>query len=226
MQDVGSFKFEKIEEEMPCIQIMPESICERPATSLSGCTMTATPFYMAPGVNADEGTTVTLIFMTLSKTEKGEEKKDDADAGDEECVTVVKECTLDRKGYTTKTSNGVSLLAFHTPDAGYGFIKDVIGRISGTDMKFAAGLHTGIPTSVAPNKASGRADYLGPPVNCSARLLSLAAEDATFHNGSNKVAVSSSTWMDLDSNYQKELEVAGQYQLKGIGDKVECLKMV
>ena len=92
------------------------------------------------------------------------------------------------------------------------------------DFKFCAGLHHGIPTSVAPNKASGRADYLGPPVNASARLLSLGAEEEKFHVGNYAVAISSSAWMDIDDNGKRALDLVGNFQLKGIGHEVECFK--
>jgi len=231
------------------IQIMPLTLSKRPATSFSGCTMLTRPYNLAPGAGEDfeEGDAVTLIFCTLSNKASGKEKRlsvagvtmnadkpaadDDepADADDEDSAAItldiIQTTALAREGYITKTSNGVSLIAFYTPDAGFGFIQDVAAKIQlpGFEkFKFCAGLHTGIPTSVAPNKASGRADYLGPPVNASARLLSLGAEDTQFHNGTIAVAVSSSAWMGIDNDMRtKYLKVVGQFQLKGIGGEIE-----
>jgi len=197
--------------------------------------MLARPFSLAPGAIAEEGTAVTLIFCTLGPGKTGEEGEDDdaADTGGDlspvqkKCVEIIQTHVLAREGYITKTSNGVSLLAFNTPTQGFEFINDIKGELdSNPELKFAAGLHTGVPTSVEPNKASGRADYLGPPVNCSARLLSLAGEEDKFHAADNLyVAVSSSAWMDIDNGLKETLELAGQYQLKGIGDLVEVFAL-
>ena len=177
------------------------------------------------------------MFCTLGEgkaTEGGDDAKEDKGGDDgslspvqAQCVSIIQNHALAREGYITKTSNGVSLLAFPTPTQGYEFINDVKGEIeSNPSLQFAAGLHTGIPTSVAPNKASGRADYLGPPVNCSARLLSLAGEEDKFAASDNlRIAISSSSWMDIDNDMRQNLEIAGQYQLKGIGDKVEVFMM-
>jgi hypothetical protein len=238
MQDVGTYKLEGIDEPISCIQIMPEALKDRPATSFSGCTMTMRPYAMAPGVGDEEGGTVTLIFSTLTgksaKTRRPSQV--DLDPDDEEgegdsaadaalCLNLMTTTALAHEGYVTKTSNGVSLLAFATPLQGFSFVQQIARELQSGEMerfKFCCGLHTGVPTSVAPNKASGRADYLGPPVNASARLLSLGAEEDKFHVGNVAVAVSESTWMGLDD--KAGLELVGSFQLKGIGNEVECYK--
>jgi len=249
MVDVGTFKLEKIDEPIPMIQIMPLCLRERAKTSFSGCTMLTRPYQMAPGAGEDfeEGDSVSLIFCTLSCKASGKEKRvsvagvtmnadapaKDGDDKDEEedlegaaiALEMIQTTALAREGYITKTSNGVSLMAFANGDLGFGFIQDIAAKIQMPGFekfKFCAGLHTGIPTSVSPNKASGRADYLGPPVNASARLLSLAAEDTQFHNGNVAVGVSSAAWMGIDNDVRsKSLKVVGQFQLKGIGNEIE-----
>jgi len=246
MQDVGTYKLEGVDNEISMIQIMPDSLKERAATSFSGCTMTMRPFATAPGVGAEEGTAVTLIFCTLSGKASGKERrpsqitgvvqnvdKEGGDTDDGSCsvadaalmLKLMTSKALTHEGYITKTSNGVSLMAFPTPDAGFNFVTDIAKELQAPELdrfKFCCGLHTGIPTSVAPNKSSGRADYLGPPVNASARLLSLGAEEEKFHVGNVAIAVSSSTWMGLEN--KEGLELVGSYQLKGIGNELECFK--
>lgn len=234
MMDIGTFKLEGIDRPMPCLQVMPLSICARPGTTMSGCTMTMRGFNLAPGAQPDDDdeTAVSLMFCTLGPAKGEGDAKNDEAAEESPAVKlatdIVAVAALAREGYVTKTSNGVSLLAFANPTDGYGFISDVIARLASEEaegLRFSAGLHTGIPTSVAPNKASGRADYLGPCVNCAARLLSLASETEGFTIGTHAIAVSSSAWMDIANDARSTLEVAGQYQLKGIGDQVEVFKM-
>lgn len=237
MQDVGTYKMEGIDEPVPCIQIMPEAFKDRPPTSLSGCTMTMRGFGQAPGVATDVEEPISLIFMTLS-AKGGKERRmseaggpvDGGEGGDDDetmklCIKIVSEAALACEGYVTKTSNGVSLLAFPTPDDGMRFIVAVRSAIeSEGQLKFCAGLHTGVVNSVAPNKASGRADYLGPPVNCSARLLSLASEDSQFNQGQCSIAVGVDSYTGLTVSEKDSLSSAGEFQLKGIGDKVEAYK--
>jgi len=247
MQDVGTYQLEGVTEPVPCIQVMPHSLRERPATTLSGCQMLMRPYATAPGVNSSEEdeTPVSLIFCTLTNKKSGKvrrpsqitgvvqnvDKTDDEEDGQAFDAAKALEITTTRvlkhEGYITKTSNGVSLLAFPTPNAGFNFIADVVACIQEPEnqgFKFCAGLHHGIPTSVAPNKASGRADYLGPPVNASARLLSLGAEDEKFHVENYAVAISSSAWMGIDNNGTCGMDLIGNFQLKGIGHEVECFK--
>jgi len=239
MQDVGTYKMEGIDEPVPCIQIMPEAFKDRPPTSLSGCTMTMRGFGQAPGVATDADEPVSLIFMTLSGKGGKERRLSEAGApvdggggdegGDDEattkkCISIVAEAALAHEGYVTKTSNGVSLLAFPMPDDAMGFISAVSSAVGDEPaLQFCAGLQHGVVNSVAPNKASGRADYLGPPVNCSARLLSLASEDDSFANGQCRIAVGVDAYTGLSS--KDNLESVGEFQLKGIGDKVECYKI-
>merc|ERR1711918_6770 len=79
-------------------------------------------------------------------------------------------------------SNGIFLISFHSVDSAIAFTEDVAGQI--TDLTFTCGVHIGVPTSVAANKASGRADYLGPPVNATARLMALAGDKKDMIGGS------------------------------------------
>merc|ERR1711871_1815760 len=115
MQDVGTFKLEGVDEPVPCVQIMPLNLHERPATSLSGCTMLARGFGQAPGVATDADEPVSLIFMTLSGKGGKERRLSEAGApvdggGDDEattkkCISIVAEAALAHEGYVTKTSN-------------------------------------------------------------------------------------------------------------------------
>jgi len=88
-------------------------------------------------------------------------------------------------GYVTKDSNGIFLMAFNDPDSALGFSVDLGAKV--TDLMFTAGVHIGTPTNIAPNKSSGRADYLGPPVNATARIMSLAADKKDVIGGDNTV---------------------------------------
>jgi len=136
------------------------------------------------------------------------------------CATVF-ECG----GYVTKTSNGVALVAFVNAQDGFQFINKMYTLLQTpacTNLTFRAGLHVGIPASVFPNKASGKADYLGPAVNATARLLSLAAETPSFKWGNVSVAVSHSAWVEVDHNNRTEqLQLQGKFLLKGVADEVE-----
>ena len=128
--------------------------------------------------------------------------------------------------YITKTSSGVSLLSFPTAEDGCNFcslISDTLKIPSNSCLDFCAGLHQGIPSEVSPNASSGRADYLGPPVNLSARLLSLASSQRNkFGDGNMSVAVSEMAHGTLDSEDRGALKSNGGFNLKGVEDQVTC----
>jgi len=135
--------------------------------------------------------------------------------------TAVFECG----GYVTKTSNGVALVAFDNAQDGFGFINKMFTLLQTSahaNLTFRSGMHVGIPNSVAANKTSGKADYMGPAVNATARLLSLAAETPSFKYENVSVAVSHSAWVGIDATNQKEqLHLQGKFQLKGVAGEVE-----
>lgn len=128
-------------------------------------------------------------------------------------------------GYVTKTSNGVSLLSFPTEEDGFSFTKDLAAQIVGVEhgkFSFNVGLHTGIPISVAPNKASGRADYLGPVVNATARLMALSMDKKElFKKGNSAAAVSIDSYEVLSAASQAELVHQGKFELKGLSEGMQ-----
>merc|ERR1712100_420849 len=179
------------------IQMMPVELNERPYTTLSGGTKLSMALGEAPGI-VDPSAEIAFVFCTLKmgsagaakgattmmddmkkadkRAEKGGAVKN-AKANEAALSELIRTTAFASNGYVTKTSNGVSLLSFHSASEGCRFIKAMIDAAAGnSDYVFYGGLHVGKPSSAFPNKGSGRCDYLGPPVNTSARILSLAAE--------------------------------------------------
>merc|ERR1711871_480591 len=253
IQDIGTFRFET--GPTPLVQIMPEELAARPPSVVSGVEQIGLGYAQAPGVGEggkfEEGKDVCIIFCTFQGQDFNDgdmdSKKADSKAAEEAnnekwpihsaMKSVVKEDELttghimlyfahQQEGYVTKTSNGVSLLAFPTAENGLRFVEsvsDCLKQPGCAALDFCAGLHQGIPKDVSANLASGRADYLGPPVNTSARLLSLATtQRAKFGDGNMSVAVSEMAATTLDSEDRSTLEGCGEFLLKGIDSAVPC----
>merc|ERR550537_861003 len=155
----------------------------------------------------------------------GSGKKVDGQEASSVSSLVVK-LSGENDGYVSKDSNGVFLLAFNTGEEAVSFIKSISSALqdpSLEEMIFSAGIHTGAPSSVSPNKTSGRADYLGPPVNVSARCLALACDDDKgFKKGNVAIAMSAMTWETMDSGERDAtMESKGHFSLKGVENEVE-----
>jgi len=238
MQDIGTFLLPKVEEPMPCVQIMPTELSARPWSTMSGCIKLANAFGEAPGV-ATPGASVAFVFCSLKLREgaplpaaavaaaDGKKKRRStasggggANAGDVHLADMLRSACFNNNGYTTKTAGGVSLLSFHNADGAFGFVKDMVAQTAGNDAYlFYAGVHCGNPTNVAPNKSSGRADYTGPPVNASARILALAGDKPEIKKGNYGVGISGAAYNDLQN--KGSLASAGKFPLKGVSEPME-----
>lgn len=144
----------------------------------------------------------------------------------ENAMKLLKQFTHRCEGYLSKTSHGVSLLAFPTAGRALEFISDLRSEIDTEklNMHLSAGLHAGLPSSVNPNRTTGRADYLGPVVNVAARLLSLAgSRKQLFGSETSSVAVSAAVNELLSDVQQKGygMEMTGKFTLKGVEEEVE-----
>merc|ERR1712070_461288 len=131
------------------------------------------------------------------------------------------------KGYVTKDSNGIFLLTFPSADNACGFIINLSGYFKVNEefssITIAAGIHYGMPTTMCPNKLSGRADYLGPPVNASARLMALAGDKRAELLGDRKhVCVLSLVAKQTAKEFIPSLSpLPGKFSLKGVTGTVE-----
>jgi len=235
MQDIGTFLLPKVEDPMDCVQIMPKELFARPWSTMSGCIKLANAYGEAPGV-ATPGASVAFVFCSLKLREgaavpaaaasDGKKKRRStasggaANAGDLHLADMLRSACFNNNGYTTKTAGGVSLLSFHNADGAFGFVKDMVAQTSGNDAYlFYAGVHCGNPTNVAPNKSSGRADYTGPPVNASARILALAGEKPEIKKGNYGVGISGVAYNELEN--KGSLASAGKFPLKGVSEPME-----
>lgn len=240
IQDLGTYELAGFDDEsgsadkgkastVSLIQIMPEAHVARPATQIDYLQMIGLPFNQAPGVlGPDDDKTAGIppvCFMFSSFRYASSGKKVDGQEASSVSELVVK-ISGENDGYVSKDSNGVFLLAFNTGEEGISFIKGISSALqdpSLEDMVFSAGMHTGAPSSVSPNKTSGRADYLGPPVNVSARCLALACDDDKgFRKGNVAIAMSAMTWETMDSGERDaSMESKGHFSLKGVENEVE-----
>jgi len=227
IQDLGTYTFPKVEGNLSLIQIMPSELNDRPATSLTYTERIALPYALAPGgfnpLHLNEKAAIGLVFCTFSSSTA--QKNEALTAKLSELVILAASTT---EGYVTKDSSGVFLLAFNTGDAAMSFVMEVHSKMAeaayvSEALHFKAGIHVGIPTSVCPNKASGRADYLGPPVNTAARLLALAGDRTDLFQVQNvSVAVGLSAWVNVAAPVRAAcLKSAGFFHLKGVQEKVE-----
>jgi len=246
IQDIGTFLLPNVEAPMGLIQIMPADLNDRPYATLSGVTKLSLPLGEAPGI-VDPNVDIAFVFCTLKMAgaasakgatvmmddmkKDGKKKKDTATKnakGNEEALgEIIRTCAFSHNGYVTKTSNGVSLLSFHSASAGCLFIKDMLATAAGNaEYIFYGGLHVGKPSSAFPNKGSGRCDYLGPPVNVSARILSLAAEKPEFKKGGGTYAgaVGTPAYNALGDAEKALLEVASPdgFSMKGVKEPMIC----
>merc|ERR1719163_1262286 len=85
------------------------------------------------GEGGDDDETMKLCIKERRMSEAGG-PVDGGEGGDDDetmklCIKIVSEAALACEGYVTKTSNGVSLLAFPTPDDGMRFIVAVRSAI-------------------------------------------------------------------------------------------------
>jgi len=250
IQDIGTFRFPGIETPIGLVQIMPEELAKRPPSVISGVEQIGLGFAQAPGV-AEAGKDICIVFCTFQGQDfngevdgggKSDSKAEEAMANDKwplhaEMKSACKEDELSlpnillhfsyqQQGYVTKTSNGVSLLALPTAENGMRFIdsiSDLLKTPQCAPLDFCAGLHQGVPKDVQANAASGRADYLGPPINTSARLLSLATtQRGKFGDGNMSVAYSEMAVTTLDSEDRASLSQEGEFLLKGLDAAVPC----
>jgi len=222
MQDLGSFDMDKGEDgvdNIALVQIMPMSLHERPAGKISAPRQ-ALGYSGAPGVGEPEGTPVAIIFCTITNDSGGDDGEKIASDN------LAMNCNKNG-GYVTKNSQGVCLLAFHTAEDGVGFLNSMAAwLIAEPKYTFKAGLHLGPPSSIAPNKMSGRADYLGPPVNTAARLLSLAGDKGDlFTRGLSACAISGAAWANIAGGRRECLESQGKFQLKGVEEEMEAFAL-
>jgi len=222
--DAGKFQVPEMLDPISLIQVAPTPLLGRGGPRMtSSCVMLAKPYCMAPG--AVPGSKVCLIFCALTpqlpKSASPQEKDDAAMIGSD----LLNARAAAHGGYVTKTSNGVSLLSFPTEEDGFSFTKDLAAQIVGVEhgkFSFNVGLHTGIPISVAPNKASGRADYLGPVVNATARLMALSMDKKElFKKGNSAAAVSIDSYEVLSAASQAELVHQGKFELKGLSEGMQ-----
>jgi len=237
MHDIGTWALKGADAPMPLLQITPEELSSRPDTRMEGG-MRTLPYSMAPGI-ANDGTPVTLVFcMMKNADDKGGPLDDDEELNKDDIPTSkvqmaattglnIKTVATVNNGYVTKDSHDVLLLAFHTASEAVKFCCDVCTAVKlpeHSGMRFIAGVHTGIPSSTAANKASGRVDYLGPMVNTAARLMGLAASNPAFSDDQVKVGLSESTSNSLptsiDSPWRRFIKNSGKFLLKGLDDEI------
>lgn len=238
IQDLGTYELAGFDEEegekkdqastVSLIQIMPEALNKRPATQIDYLSMLGLPFCQAPGVaqpDDDESAgPASVVFMFASFRYGNTGKKVDGENGEMVSKLVVK-LSGENDGYVSKDSNGVFLLAFSTADESIGFLGSVSSALQDpeySDMVFSAGIHSGVPSAVNPNKTSGRADYLGPPVNVSARCLAVACDDEKgFRKGNLAIAVTEMTYQTMGEERDTVFQSMGHFSLKGVENEVE-----
>lgn len=212
------------------IQVMPESLSKRPLTTVKYRSLIAHSLSSAPGIEQKDGAHPACCFMFCNFRFAATGKKVDAGSAFAEKVAsiVIREAGLNN-GYVSKDSNGVYLLAFGSPNNAMGFVNKTADKLNehldSDGIAFFAGIHQGVPISVKPNKTSGRADYLGPPVNASARLLALASDSSKKFLGTiAAVGVSRDAYDELDAEARAMLESSGHYNLKGVANEMEVFK--
>jgi len=224
LQDMGSFRFKELKDPLPLVQMMPQWLNNRPPAQLSNVTLCQKAFAQAPGV-VNPGEPVAIIFCTLMST-KAEKDEGKTDADMASATDLLWSAVFECDGYvSTKTSQGVALIAFSTAEDSFRFLNKMSGLLQSghnAHLNFCCGLHFGIPNAVAANKASGKADYLGPAANAATRLLTLASETPSFKIGNFAGAVSHSAWSNIDhSNRKDQLNLQGKFMLKGSTEEIE-----
>jgi len=225
VHDMGTFQFSELTKPLGLIQMMPEWLINRPVAKLSGVTVAQRPFSEAPGV-ANPGMPVALVFCTLQPNKSsGDETAKASEADNDVTSGVLGRLVFECGGYMNRPSSGVALAAFPTAQDSFKFINQMYVLLQSgkhANLTFCCGLHLGIPATVEPNKNTGKADYQGPSVTATARLLSLAVETPSFKTGNVSSAVSHSAWTNIDHDDRKnQLNLEGKFLLKGIAEEVE-----
>lgn len=247
LQDVGDYLLPKVQEPVSLLQIMPKELSARPATSLSGCIKLSCSYAEAPGAKEAtskgeyKGDGVAFVFCTLKTQSGGADVKvyDSAKAeslgrrssagrsgpraalsGEAMLSDLLRTSAYTHRGYITKTSKGVSLVAFHTASEGLRFVRDIAAASVLSNLTFAAGLHFGAPSSVQAAKAGGRGEYIGAPVNTSARVMALVSHEKFKPNGTVAV-VSAPAWEKLDAAEKGWLTGEGKFPLKGVAEPMD-----
>jgi len=214
LQDVGKYQLPGMAAPIGLIQLMPTALAGRPATEISGGTMLLKSYSLAPGVKIP-GTAMAFIFCSLK-----DEEKDD---GNELLTRLLTE----NEGYLAKTSNGVSLITFESADNGFNFALAIDAAVEANpNIKFSGALHMGTPVSVVPSKIDGRAEYKGPVVKATARIMALAAESDKFKKGKFAFAMSNAAHANLGAEQRSKGHLTGKYNLKGISDGMEIYSIV
>jgi len=213
MQDLGTFKLPPNSDgdalPISLVQIMPTCLEQRPAAKINAERL-GIGYADAPGVS-DPDESVAIVFCTLS--EDGGSGK-----GMEVAEGLMSANCHSNGGYVSKNSQGVCLLAFTSADDGMAFLLAMASQLTDhSTIQFTAGLHPGVASKIEANKASGRADYYGPPVNTSARLLALAGNSRDkFGRRNVACAVSRAAVDELSSS--DSLESQGKFELKGVDE--------
>jgi len=179
---------------------------------------------------ATEGDDVEAGRRGGKRRTKCRETRKEEEVEEASSIELLKRTAHGCQGYVTKASHGVSLMAFPTAVLAIQFLQALAQVVeeSMEQLQLSAGLHVGVPASVHANKATGRADYLGPPVNVAARLLSLAADRRDlFGDAVSSVAVSGAAWATVEPHDQRKaaLELCGKFHVKGVDDEVEAFAL-
>jgi len=239
IQDLGTYELagfdtdadavdKSISNTVSLIQIMPEELNKRPATQIDYLQMIGLPFNQAPGVPQEDDDKSaglpTVCFMFASYRNGSTGKK--VEGGDADAISMLTVKTAgENDGYVSKDSNGVFLMAFQNGEEAIAFVQGISSALQDpqySDFVFCAGIHSGVPTAVNPNKTSGRADYLGPPVNVSARCLALACDDDKgFRQGNVAIAMTSFSFEMMEAGERDSMQSRGHFSLKGVEEEVE-----
>jgi len=214
MLDVGKYQFDEWADPISLIQVLPKSLAKRPAAVVHRGKMLLKGYATAPGVEAP-GTAVAFVFCAIATADKQPSPT---------ATALVNDCMNAQDGYMAKTANNISLLTFSTANQALSFCTAVSdGVANDANLKFTAGLHMGIPVAIVPNKGTGRADYTGPVVNATARLMALGGDNSNqaFKTGNSALSVSDAAYMNLETGQRGGLNSAGKFNLKGISNGME-----
>jgi len=217
LQDLGKYQLPGMKTPVALIQLMPAALAGRPACEIKGGTMLLKSYTMAPGVKIP-GTPIAFVFCSLKNKEK---------ANDTE---LLMNSMAANEGYLAKTSNNVSLITFDEVAHGFNFVKAIAAAAEqNPNIHFSGALHLGNPTSVVPSKTDGRAEYKGPIVKATARLMALAGDadsSAKFKQGNFGFCMSSPAYMNLGPDQRQGVHLVGQFNLKGISNGMEIYSLV
>jgi len=237
VQDIGRYRIPEIdgaEGEGRIVSLL--ELASGPA-SQSQCAsidapMVALPYHRAPGVSES--------FVDDTPSRKAKEKVAfmfikltghyDSVNGDvrQEIVDMLEADIFEAGGYVSvKTaSRAVFFVAFPSANQGLTFLRTIQESVynwvndghqeqADEPLCLAAGLHVGAPFSVFPNPQTGRAEYVGPPVNTAARLLALTGQHKDLFNEVRRYgptedhfacAVSPAAWAELQYSERRYCE--------------------